>query len=188
MLCEKLWHTREPSQGVSPLHPFWQGLQGWMPPFNRVDALCYDLGKLALLQPKCVMRSLYVTCVGVPAGTLFLYRRWCLDRVLCLSLLTLRVIGMFLFAAAGLVLGHYLAQSIYGTSPDGTTMGFNELVLPLSIVSALIGFLITPYITIYPFRWLRTRLRVMPALDLVAATIGLACRFASGCAPHFPVE
>ena len=101
---------------------------------------------------------------------------------------TLRVIGMFLFAAAGLVLGHYLAQSIYGTSPDGTTMGFNELVLPLSIVSALIGFLVTPYITIYPFRWLRTRLRVMPALDLVAATVGLVVGLLLGALLTFPLS
>src|SRR5207253_6993280 len=41
------------------------------------------------------------------------------------------------------------------------------------IIGALFGLLATPYMTVYPLRRLRKRLKQMPALDLLAATIGL---------------
>jgi uncharacterized protein YacL len=83
--------------------------------------------------------------------------------------ITIRVVGMLLFAAAGLLLGLDLAPRIYGADPNG----FTELVLPLTIAGALLGFFILPYLTIYPLQWVRNRLRMMPALDLVAAAVGL---------------
>src|SRR3954465_690357 len=83
---------------------------------------------------------------------------------------TLRVVGMVLFAAAGLLVGLYLDQTLY----DGDLgKGFSQLVLPLVIISALFGFVVTPYITVYPLRWLKRRLKAMPALDLIAAGAGL---------------
>jgi uncharacterized protein YacL len=83
---------------------------------------------------------------------------------------TIRVFGMVLFAIGGLLLGFYLAQVLYPNAPDN---GFNQIVLPLVIIGALFGLLVTPYMTVYPIREARTRLRAMNALDLVAAGAGL---------------
>ena len=42
-----------------------------------------------------------------------------------------------------------------------------------AFIAAVIAFLITPYITIIPYRWVRHQIRVAAASDLVAAAIGL---------------
>src|SRR5687768_14431912 len=75
-----------------------------------------------------------------------------------------RVIGMLLFGTAGFYLCYYLAP---------TLESFNELVLPLTLLGALFGLLAAPYATIYPFRWIRNRLKNMPAQDLVLVVLGL---------------
>jgi uncharacterized protein YacL len=64
---------------------------------------------------------------------------------------TVRVIGMVLFAAAGSMLGIYLDQEVINGSVE---KDFDQLILPFIIVSALVGFVVTPYITVYPMRWL----------------------------------
>ena len=84
---------------------------------------------------------------------------------------TLRVIGMALFAAAGLLLGLYVDQL---ASNGAKGQYFDQLVLPLIISGALFGFFATPYVTVYPIRWLRSRLKTMPALDLMASACGLS--------------
>jgi uncharacterized protein YacL len=83
--------------------------------------------------------------------------------------ITIRILGMALFAAAGFLLGVYLSPMLYCT--DGES--YNELVPYLTLFGAIFGLLVTPYITVYPFRWLRNRLKLMPPLDLVATTVGL---------------
>src|SRR5215471_12717627 len=42
-----------------------------------------------------------------------------------------------------------------------------------ALVAALIAFLITPYISVIPYRWVRNQIHVAAASDLVAAAIGL---------------
>src|SRR5437588_12439619 len=99
--------------------------------------------------------------------------------------LTLRVVGMAIFAAAGYLLGLFLDQMLYeGTRPNA----FSQLVLPLVIISALLGFVVTPFITIYPLRWVRNRLRMMPALDLMAATVGLSTGILLGALLTWPLS
>ncbi|HEY4386577.1 MAG TPA: PIN domain nuclease [Ktedonobacteraceae bacterium] len=41
------------------------------------------------------------------------------------------------------------------------------------VLSVLVALIITPYITIIPYRWARDKIRVTSAIDLVAAAIGL---------------
>ena len=84
--------------------------------------------------------------------------------------LTIRLVGMVLFAAAGLALGLYLDEALYNGVVE---RGFSQLVLPLVIISALFGFVATPYITVYPWRSIRKRLKLMPAHDVLAAAAGL---------------
>jgi uncharacterized protein YacL len=43
----------------------------------------------------------------------------------------------------------------------------------IAVASAILAFIITPYITVIPFIWVRDKIRVAAASDLVAAVIGL---------------
>jgi uncharacterized protein YacL len=83
--------------------------------------------------------------------------------------IVIRLIGMALFAAAGFFLGLYLSPIIYGA--ENST--YNDLVIYLTLIGAIFGLLVTPYLTVYPVRWVRKRIRLMPPLDLVAMTLGL---------------
>jgi uncharacterized protein YacL len=83
--------------------------------------------------------------------------------------IAIRLIGMALFAAAGFFLGLYLSPIIYG----GDNSTYNDLVIYLTLIGAILGLLVTPYVTVYPIRWVRKRIRLMPPLDLVAMTLGL---------------
>ncbi|HLZ61859.1 MAG TPA: PIN domain-containing protein [Ktedonosporobacter sp.] len=48
-----------------------------------------------------------------------------------------------------------------------------EWAIGVAVVSAIIAFIITPYITVIPYIWVRDKIRVVAASDLVAAAIGL---------------
>ena len=48
-----------------------------------------------------------------------------------------------------------------------------EWVVGIAFAAALLAFIITPYITIVPYRWISDRIRKAAASDLVAAAIGL---------------
>ncbi|MDQ2714368.1 MAG: PIN domain nuclease [Chloroflexota bacterium] len=48
-----------------------------------------------------------------------------------------------------------------------------EWIIGIAIGCALIAFIITPYITIVPYRWMREQIRRIAISDLVAGTIGL---------------
>ncbi|GCE13465.1 PIN/TRAM domain-containing protein [Tengunoibacter tsumagoiensis] len=57
---------------------------------------------------------------------------------------------------------------------DRPLFGANlQLIIAIGAVSAIIAFIITPYITVVPYHWLREKIRVAAASDLVAAAIGL---------------
>src|SRR6266699_1109296 len=43
----------------------------------------------------------------------------------------------------------------------------------IALLAAIIAFLISPYISVIPYRWLRDQIRGAAASDLVAAVIGL---------------
>ncbi|HET9495916.1 MAG TPA: PIN domain-containing protein [Chloroflexia bacterium] len=99
--------------------------------------------------------------------------------------ITIRVIGMLLFAAGGFLLALYLSPLIY---PAGTADAYNELVPYLTLFGAIFGLLVTPYITVYPFRWVRNRLKSMPALDLLSVTAGLLVGLLLGALLAWPLS
>lgn len=76
-----------------------------------------------------------------------------------------RIIGMILLAVGGLFLGTRLAELGGGSAYLYGSTFF--------IVGALIGLLLTPYITIRPLRSLIRHLRRVPAQQLLAGVIGL---------------
>jgi uncharacterized protein YacL len=50
---------------------------------------------------------------------------------------------------------------------------YNRYVYVLVLSSIALGLLLTPWVTIKPFQWIRRRIRQLPAQHLVAGTIGL---------------
>ncbi len=76
-----------------------------------------------------------------------------------------RVIGMLVFAFAGIFFGVSLANQLGGQPYQYGAIFF--------LLGALAGLIITPYITVRPFLALKRRLRQAPAQQLLAGTVGL---------------
>ncbi len=79
-----------------------------------------------------------------------------------------RIVGMLFLGVAGLQLGVVLAD-LAGVPNDARV----AYVLPIALVGALAGLILTPWLTTRPFRVLRRRIRQLPAAQLVSAAIGL---------------
>ncbi|MBA2391764.1 MAG: PIN domain nuclease [Ktedonobacteraceae bacterium] len=47
------------------------------------------------------------------------------------------------------------------------------MLIAIAIIITVVAFVITPYITVVPYQWIRNKIRVASAGDLVAAVIGL---------------
>jgi uncharacterized protein YacL len=80
--------------------------------------------------------------------------------------LVLRLIGMLVFALAGWYASDFFAEGV----PEPYIYAI-KVVLPLA--SAALGLFITPWLTTRPFSWVRSKIRQLPAHQLVAAIIGL---------------
>jgi uncharacterized protein YacL len=76
-----------------------------------------------------------------------------------------RIIGMIVLALLGLTGGVQIAKAA-GTDPTLYATVF-------TMVGALVGLIVTPWVTIRPVGALRARLRQMPAGQLVASAFGL---------------
>jgi uncharacterized protein YacL len=55
-------------------------------------------------------------------------------------------------------------------------------------ISTIVAFVITPYITVIPYIWLRDKIRVAAASDLIAAAIGLTVGLIISALLAFPLE
>lgn len=77
----------------------------------------------------------------------------------------LRFVGMIIFGILGWQLGTLLAGGFFEQS--------FRYILSLALAAGAIGFVITPWITIYPFRWLREKIKSLPSRHLVAGFVGL---------------
>lgn len=77
---------------------------------------------------------------------------------------TARIIGCL--TAIGIVVGIFFLDR--HTLPPSI-----EWVIGITVASAILAFLITPYITVIPYAWVRDKIRGAAASDLVAAAIGL---------------
>lgn len=91
---------------------------------------------------------------------------------------------MLLFAAAGLMLGLWLPAGSAAESPDG----LNVTVLWLPLLGALIGFIITPFLTVYPLRAVRRWLRSLGAADVASAGFGLFVGLLLGALLSWPLS
>lgn len=80
--------------------------------------------------------------------------------------LMLRFIGMVILGIIGWQLGIILSEG-----PDTPSVRY---ILVLSLAGAALGLLLTPWVTIKPFYWIRRKIRQLPAQHLFAGIIGLA--------------
>jgi uncharacterized protein YacL len=79
-----------------------------------------------------------------------------------------RIAGMILLSLAGLQLGAVLAE-LAGVPSDSRV----PYVLAITLVGALSGLILTPWLTTRPFGVLRKRIRQVPASQLISAAVGL---------------
>ncbi len=79
--------------------------------------------------------------------------------------IVIRLIGLISGALIGWTLAGYLNRSAGGLDLP--------LQLGLTLLCALFGLLLVPYLTTVPILWLRRQLKLIAAIDILAATIGL---------------
>lgn len=91
----------------------------------------------------------------------------------------LRLIGMVVFAIIGWRIGEALSSQ-----PDRDI----RFILVLLLAGAALGLLITPWLTIRPYRWFRRQVRRVPAQQLLAATIGLIIGLIIAALTAFPLS
>lgn len=90
-----------------------------------------------------------------------------------------RLIGMVVFAIVGWRIGDALSAQ-----PDRDI----RFILVLLLAGAALGLLITPWITLRPYRWFRRQMRRIPAPQLLAATIGLIIGLIIATLTAFPLS
>ncbi len=91
-----------------------------------------------------------------------------------------RIIGMSVLAVGGIFFGLYMADRL--TAPS-----FQYAIIFL-LVGALVGLVLTPYLTIRPFLALRRRIRQAPAQQLLAAVLGLIVGLITAALISFPLS
>lgn len=79
--------------------------------------------------------------------------------------LILRIVGMALLGVLGWRLGEYLGG-------ENATQAL-RYILALSLAGAAFGLLLTPWVTVRPFLYVRRKIRQLPAQQLVAMMLGL---------------
>ena len=91
-----------------------------------------------------------------------------------------RIAGMILMATGGAFLGIQIAARL-----EGSPYQYAAIFL---LVGALIGLVLTPYVTVRPFVALRKRIRQAPAHQLLAATLGLTVGLIVAALLAFPLS
>jgi uncharacterized protein YacL len=79
-----------------------------------------------------------------------------------------RIVGSLI--AIGTVIGIYFFE-FYRVNPH--SLAAWPWVIAIAVIAAVVAFIITPYITVKPYVWMREKIRGAAASDLIAAAIGL---------------
>ena len=80
--------------------------------------------------------------------------------------LVMRLLGMVVLGAVGWQLGRFLAG-------DAASEHYLRYVVICTLAGAVLGALIAPWVTIKPIRYLRRKIRQLPAQELFAVIVGL---------------
>jgi len=87
----------------------------------------------------------------------------------------LRIVGMFVFAFLGWKSGEALSSDI-------------RYVVVFALAGAPLGLIITPWITVRPYKWMRKTIRQLPAQQLLAVTLGLLVGLVIAALAAFPLS
>jgi uncharacterized protein YacL len=91
-----------------------------------------------------------------------------------------RIAGMIILAVGGIFLGIYVAAQL-----GGSPYQYAAIFL---LVGALVGLVLTPYVTVRPFLALRKRIRQAPAQQLLGAVLGLIVGLVIAALSSFPLS
>jgi uncharacterized protein YacL len=100
-------------------------------------------------------------------------------RILVSAEFVSRIVGMIVAAIGGAFLGAYM-------TPQGDPPYYYAAVCLL--IGALVGLVLTPYVTVRPFAALRKRIRQAPAQQLLAAMLGLIVGLITAALLSFPLS
>ena len=98
-----------------------------------------------------------------------------------------RLIGMIGFAIGGLFWGQNLGEAA-NITPGANTMSVEQYTFSFGLVGALVGLILTPYITTRPIRGLRKLLANSTAPTLIAALTGLIAGLIVAALFSFPIS
>ena len=94
-----------------------------------------------------------------------------------------RIIGLLVFGLGGFYLGQALVRAGGVSLQDGVVA-----VLVTILVSGLVGFVITPFLSTRPYRALQQRIKQTPTTDLLAAITGLVLGLLIAVLLSFPLS
>lgn len=87
----------------------------------------------------------------------------------------LRILGMFVFAFLGWKGGESLSSDI-------------RYVVVFALAGAPLGLIVTPWITVRPYKWMRKTIRQLPVQQLLAVTLGLLIGLIIAALAAFPLS
>ncbi len=93
------------------------------------------------------------------------------------------IVGLLVFASAGIALGSLLGQ--FPSVPESIHL---YAMIFAGVISAGIGWFLTPHLVIGPFNRLRKAVQQVPASVILTATIGLFIGLALGAIAAYPVS
>ena len=99
-----------------------------------------------------------------------------------------RLIGMIVFLIIGVFWGTSLGTLANASRPGPGTFSVEQYAITIGLIGALVGLVITPFITIRPFRSLRTLLARISAQTLLASIIGLVIGLIFAALLAFPLS
>ena len=91
-----------------------------------------------------------------------------------------RIVGMILLAVGGVFLGIFVASQLSAPLYQYAAVSL--------LLGALTGLVLTPYVTVRPFLTVRKRIRQAPALQLLAAILGLITGLVIATLISFPLS
>lgn len=99
----------------------------------------------------------------------------------------IRLIGMVIFTIIGVYWGSALGQ-MANINPGKSPLTVDQYAFTIGLLGALIGLILTPYLTTRPARWLRSVLGRISAQSLFSALIGLVIGLLIAALLAFPLS
>jgi len=94
-----------------------------------------------------------------------------------------RLLGATVLAVVGYQLGDFVASAV----PE-RTLERQQVVFSVAFAGVALGLLLTPYLTLRPFLWIRSEIRRLSANVLVAGTVGLVIGLVIAVLLAFPIS